>query len=77
VDSTVACIYLPVFVCKRFEEAFGITYDNGIGLYLVNSTLHTKLLEQSVNVTFTLTNMTGTTLVDIVLPYQAFDLRAK
>jgi hypothetical protein len=77
VDSTVPCLYLRVFVCKRFEEAFGITYDNATGLYLVNSTLHTKVLEQAANVTFTLINMAGTTLVDIVLPYQAFDLKAK
>jgi Eukaryotic aspartyl protease len=77
VDSTVPYLYLPPRVCKRFEDAFGITYDNTSGLYLINSTLHTQLLEQSANVTFTLTNTTGTTFIDIVLPYQAFDLRAK
>ncbi|PMD39870.1 acid protease [Hyaloscypha variabilis F] len=77
VDSTVPYLYLPIGFCKKFEEAFGITYDTTSGLYLVNSTLHTKLLEQSANVTFTLTNSTGTTLVEIVLPYQAFDLKAK
>lgn len=77
VDSTVPYLYLPLDVCKKFEAAFQITYDATSGLYLVNSTLHTKLLEQSANVTFTLTNSTGRTLVDIVLPYQAFDLKAK
>ena len=77
VDSTIPYLYLPIDVCKKFESAFHITYDTASGLYLVNSTLHTKLLEQSANVTFTLTNSTGRALVDIVLPYQAFDLKAK
>lgn len=77
VDSTVPYLYLPIEACKKFEDAFGITYDNSSGRYLVNSTLHTKLLEQAANVTFTLTNTTGNTFVDIVLPYQAFDLKAK
>jgi hypothetical protein len=77
VDSTVPYLYLPTGVCEKFEDAFGITYDNTSGLYLVNSTLHTMLLEQAANVTFTLTNTTGGTFVDIVLPYQAFDLKAK
>jgi hypothetical protein len=76
VDSTVPYLYLPLDVCEKFEEAFGIVYDNQTGLYLVNDTLHSQLLSQAANVTFTLTNITAQVMVDIVLPYQAFDLTA-
>jgi hypothetical protein len=77
VDSTVPYLYLPVEVCQKFEEAFGITYDNNTDLYLVNDTLHDHLLAQSANVVLTLTNITAEVMVDIALPYQAFDLIAE
>lgn len=77
IDSTLPYFYLPLDVCQNFEEAFGITYDNETQLYLVNDTLHDKLVSQNANVTFTLTNVTSQVLVDIVLPYQAFDLMAE
>ena len=77
VDSTVPYLYLPIDVCEKFEEAFSITYDNATELYLVNDTLHSQLLSQAANVTFTVTNVTGQVMVDIVLPYQAFDLMAE
>jgi hypothetical protein len=77
IDSTLPYLYLPIEVCAAFEAAFGIVYDNASGLYLVNDALHAKLLAQSANVTFTLTNATGNTVIDIVLPYQAFDLTAE
>lgn len=77
IDSTVPYLYLPVEVCQQFEEAFGIVYDSPSDLYLVNDTLHTQLLSESASVTFTLTNSTSKVMVDIVLPYQAFDLTAK
>lgn len=76
IDSTIPYLYLPLDVCLQFEEAFGIVYDNATGLYLVNDTLHSSLLSQAANVTFTLTNVTSQALVDITLPYQAFDLTA-
>jgi hypothetical protein len=77
VDSTVPYLYLPIDVCKKFEDAFSITYDNATELYLVNDTLHSQLLSQATNVTFTLTNITAQVTVEIVLPYQAFDLIAE
>jgi hypothetical protein len=77
VDTTLPYLYLPIEVCTAFEEAFGIVYDNASGLYLVNDTLHSQLLAQSANVTFSLTNTTGNTIVDIILPYRAFDLIAE
>jgi len=77
IDSTVPYLYLPIEICQRFEEAFGITYDEDFELYLVNDTMHSRLLEQAANVTFTLTNVTSEVLINITLPYQAFDLLAE
>ena len=76
VDSTVPYIFLPLNVCQSFEAAFGITWDDDVQAYLVNDTLHAKLLAQNANVTFTLGNATAGKTVDITLPYAAFDLTA-
>ncbi|KUJ22874.1 acid protease [Mollisia scopiformis] len=75
-DTTTPYLWLPDEVCAQFEEAFGITYDNTSGLYLVNDTLHDSLVSQNANITFTLGNATSSETVDIVLPYAAFDLTA-
>lgn len=77
VDSTVPHIWLPLDACRAFEEAFGLVYDNTTSLYLVNDTLHSTLVAQNPNVTFTLGNgLTGGATVSIVLPYASFDLTA-
>lgn len=77
IDSTVPHIWLPVKVCQAFEQAFGLNYDEKSGLYLVNDTLHDKLLAQNANVTFTLGDqVNGGKTVDITLPYLSFDLQA-
>ena len=76
IDSTVPYLYLPINVCQAFEDAFGITYDNNTELYLVNETLHSTLVAQNASVVFTLTNITAVTMVEITLPYGAFDLNA-
>jgi hypothetical protein len=77
IDSTVAQLWLPTSACTAFEQAFGITYDSTSGLYLVNSTLHTSLLQRNANVTFTIAGTQGGKSVNIVLPYGAFDLTAQ
>ncbi|KAE8441154.1 hypothetical protein EG329_005810 [Mollisiaceae sp. DMI_Dod_QoI] len=76
IDTTTPYLWLPDAVCTQFENAFGLTYDNASGLYLVNDTLHTTLLAQNATVTFTLGNGTSSETVDIALPYAAFDLIA-
>ena len=78
VDSTIPYIWLPMDACRAFEDAFGLTYDDASELYLVNDTLHSDLLAQDANITFTLgfTESGGQT-VDIILPYASFDLEAK
>ena len=75
VDSTVPYIYLPLEVCQRFEDSFGIVWDNDVQAYLVNDTLHNSLQAQNATVTFTLGSSIKS--VNISLPYAAFDLVAK
>ncbi|EPE32901.1 Acid protease [Glarea lozoyensis ATCC 20868] len=77
IDSSIAELWLPLDVCTAFEAAFGLTFNSTAGLYLVNDTLHSQLLTQNPTVTFKIGDMaTGGATVDIVLPYQSFDLKA-
>ncbi|KAB8342832.1 hypothetical protein FH972_022430 [Carpinus fangiana] len=77
IDSTVGQLWLPMDACEKFEQVFGLTYDNATQLYLVNSTLHAHLVELNPNITFTIgQDPTSGDSVDIVLPYDAFNLTA-
>lgn len=77
VDSTIPYLYLPLAVCEKFEASFGLVFNNTVQAYLVNDTLHQKLLDQDSSVTFALGNFLNLTeTVDITLPYAAFDLTA-
>jgi hypothetical protein len=77
IDSTIAELYLPVGVCKAFEDAFGLKHDEETDLYLVDDTLHQSLLIQNPSVTFTLGQKYSTdATVQITLPYAAFDQKA-
>ena len=75
IDSTVPYFYLPVDVCQKFEDAFGILWDNDVQAYLVNDTLHDSLQTQNATVVFSISNTTQS--VSISLPYAAFDLIAE
>jgi hypothetical protein len=75
IDSTIPYIYLPESACARFESAFGLQWNDTSEIYTVNDTQHTALQKMNPNITFTLANTAGETL-DIVLPYEAFDLTA-
>jgi hypothetical protein len=77
IDSTLPYIWLPLDACQAFESAFGLTWNQTSEMYLVNNTLHAKLLASNANVTFTLgVGKNGGETVDIVLPYASFDLTA-
>ncbi|KXT11014.1 hypothetical protein AC579_7948 [Pseudocercospora musae] len=79
VDSTVPHVWLPDDSIEAFVAAFGLTYDNTTDLFLVNDTMHEKLLELNPTITFVLGDSTTTTVdgtQNIVLPYAAFDLQA-
>ncbi|CBY00135.1 hypothetical protein LEMA_P012650.1 [Plenodomus lingam JN3] len=80
IDSTVAEIWFPIEICKAFEEAFGLTYDETTNLYLVDSILHARLLALNPEITFLITNTNTRDIVDsnaFLLPYAAFDLEAQ
>ena len=78
IDSTVPEIWLPESACAAFENAFGINYDNDYNRYLITSSQRQKLLTQNAEITFTIgPAVTGGETVDIVLPYQAFDLQVQ
>jgi hypothetical protein len=77
IDSTIAELWLPVEICKAFEDAFALKYDNKTNLYLVDDALHQSLLAQNPSVTFTLGQKYSTeATLQITLPYAAFDLEA-
>ena len=79
IDSTVAQLWLPTDICTQFEEAFGLIYDAGTDLYLVNDTMHANLTSLNPTVTIKLVNSfqdTSIKYTNIELPYAAFDLQA-
>ena len=77
VDTTLPFTWLPSSACQAFEKAFGLVWDDSSQLYLVNDTIHQRLLNQSPTVTFEIGNSTiGKASINITLPYQAFDLQA-
>jgi hypothetical protein len=81
IDSTIAEIWLPLEACEKFEQAFGLTYDETSNLYLLSDAQHNALLVQNPSITITVepyTQATGATgSVDITLPYAAFDQTAQ
>ena len=76
IDSTVPYIYLPLDLCKMFEDTLGIEWDDEVEAYLVNDTLHGALQAQNSTVTFSLGDSSQGQTVNISLPYLAFDLTA-
>ncbi|KAJ5831702.1 hypothetical protein N7474_000013 [Penicillium riverlandense] len=78
IDSTDPNLWLPESVCDSFEKAFGLVLDSETGLYLVNETQNTQLLNSNAEVTFRLSDVgSGGDAVTIVLPYNAFSLTAQ
>ena len=84
IDTTTPFHWLPITVCEAFEAAFGLTWDQNTSLYLVNDTIHEKLLINNPSVTFSfwgdLARPAASSLpnapINITLPYGAFDLQA-
>ena len=80
IDSAVSHIWLPLQACQLFEETFLLDYDDDLGLYLVNDTVHSSLIQRNATISFTLSNDLGplsddSSLVTIEVPYAAFDLQ--
>ena len=77
-DSLVTQIWLPISACKAFESAFGLVWNDTYELYLLDNAHHSALVAKNASITFTLSTGNGdsTDLLNITLPYAAFDLRA-
>ncbi|KAI6796723.1 acid protease [Hortaea werneckii] len=79
VDSTVPHLWLPDDAIALFVENFGLTYDIGTDLFLINDTMRDRMRELEPTVTFILGGSiiddTETTL-NLELPFAAFDLQA-
>ncbi|KAL8810372.1 MAG: hypothetical protein Q9200_002631 [Gallowayella weberi] len=78
IDSTIPYIYLPLDACKAFEQAFGLSWNESYGLYIVDDELHRSLKTRNPTFKFEIGQLrTGGPTVDITLPYGAFDLTYK
>ena len=79
IDSTIPYLYLPLTICEAFEDAFGLTWNDTVQAYLVNDSLHEVLQAQNPSVMFSLSSTNSSTeqMVNISLPYAAFDLLAE
>jgi hypothetical protein len=77
IDSTVPHLWLPEQTCDEFAKVFGLQFDPHTQLYLVNTTVHDRLKQLNPSINFQLgTSRDPTSVVNIKLPYGAFDLEA-
>ncbi|KAL9000651.1 MAG: hypothetical protein Q9169_000687 [Polycauliona sp. 2 TL-2023] len=74
IDSDLPYLYLPNAACKNFERAFGLRWDASKELYLVSDSNHAELRTSNPSISFSF-GQSKTEVVDITLPYQAFDLQ--
>ena len=75
IDSTIPHIWLPIQACQKFEHAFGLTWNPELDIYLINDTVHSKLVADNPTITFTIaSSINGGDSVEIEMPYGAFDL---
>ncbi|CAD6448520.1 477a0596-ebc6-4e34-a37e-42370da4b99b [Sclerotinia trifoliorum] len=80
IDSSTPYLWLPEAVCDRFADALGLTYNESLNLYTFdeNPNQHNNLSDSSTATTFTFRfkdTSTDTDIVEINLPYAAFDLQ--
>ena len=75
IDSTIPDLYLPLDVCEKFEQTFGLVWNATHQKYFVDGDQHDSLMAENNTFTFVLGNNSaeGPT-VDIHLPYLSFDL---
>lgn len=76
ISTLVPDIWLPESVCKKFEEAFNLTWDSKTELYLMNTSLHQDLLQKDPSVRFTIGPEVSGAGVPISMPYWNFYLTA-
>jgi hypothetical protein len=78
IDSSTPFLWLPEYVCASFAQAFNLTYDDNLQLYVYpdNGTTLDKIRNQNITFTFSIADMPGSSnSVNITLPFAAFDLQ--
>ncbi|KAF2109195.1 aspartic peptidase domain-containing protein [Lophiotrema nucula] len=75
-DTLVAEIWLPTAACKKFEDTFGLVWDDQSELYLLNDSLHDSLLSKNPVISFKLGPEVNGDSVTIDLPYWNWYLTA-
>lgn len=74
IDSSIPDLWLPVSVCEKFEEAFGIAWNESSNRYILSEDQHQSLKDLNPEITVTLANQKeGGTTTTITFPYLAFD----
>ena len=76
IDSSTPYLWLPANVCKNFEQALGLTYNDTLRLYTYNSTAQHNLLKSSgISFNFTLGDLPGSkNAISLSVPFDAGDL---
>jgi hypothetical protein len=78
IDSSTPFLWLPKSTCESFAQALGLTYNDSLALYTFdgNASIHNELQNLNLNFTFSLSDAsTPSQIVNITLPYAAFDLQ--
>lgn len=74
-NSVITHLWLPVEVRQQFEKAFDITWNETAQLYLLDTDTHAYLSKLNATFTFPLGHAgSGRDVVEIALPYSAFNL---
>lgn len=74
IDSTVSQLWLPNSTCDALATALGLIFHEATGLYYLNETTHSRLVQLNPEFTFTISDESLNETTNIVLPYAAFDL---
>ena len=75
-DTTVTDIWLPLEACKQFEDAFHINWNSTSSFYTLPAAQHAALDIANPNVTFSISDGSSGSSIELKLPYQSFDLSA-
>ncbi|KAG9232805.1 aspartic peptidase domain-containing protein [Amylocarpus encephaloides] len=78
IDSSTPYLWLPQAVCDRFAQTLKLSYNSSLGLYTFdgNASQRDTLLNSQLSFTIGLSDLgAATNVVNITLPYAAFDLQ--
>lgn len=68
IDPVIPQLRLPLHICKRFEDAFGLVWDETVQLYLMNQSTHGNFLQLNATVSFKLTSSLEDSASFITIP---------